>query len=71
MIYYEVDIVFYILLLMLTFLLLFIFKTCSCLGEHMLENIRQKLKFGPLKKVEGLLEPTYSCKKANVPESFY
>ena len=56
---------------MLTFFLLFIFKTCSCLGEHMLENIRQKLKFGPLKKVEGLLEPTYSCKKANVPESFY
>ena len=37
----------------------------------MLENIRQKLQFGPLKKVEGLFEPSYSCKKANVPESFY
>ena len=53
MILYEVVIVFYILLI-LTFFLLSIFKTGSCLKEYTLENVRLRLQFGRIKKVVRL-----------------
>ena len=74
MILYEVVIVFYILLI-LTFFLLSIFKTGSCLEEYTPENVRLRLQFGRIKKVVRLEKDKTSWKlyilinKANVPEN--